>query len=431
MPSTYLSRTPASSTNRQTFTLSTWVKRSASLGSYQQLFGTDPSNIDVIGFDNNNKFRIYIYNNPTSTIRISTQVFRDVSAWYHVVVAFDTPNATAQNRCRVYINGTDITTWDTNYTVTQNLNTNFNHNVIQYIGRYATGEYFDGLMANIYMIDGQQLTPSSFGETDATTGIWKPKAYTGSYGTNGFFLKFENSGSLGTDSSGNGNNFTVNGTPTQTVDTPSNVFATLNPLNYTSSAITYSNGNTKASFPGAWIANQGTIGGMSGKYFWEAKVNSGNSVNLMYGICRPNVNLDSSPYSQTGVICQHINGDRYVDGTYTSSAAQALVNGDILGVALDLNSATKTVKFYKNGTLLSSGSSINLTSTYDNEFVLPFFIGNNSSASSIWETNFGNGYFATTAISSPYSDGAGLGKFQYQPPTGYYALCTKNINVYG
>ena len=168
---------------------------------------------------------------------------------------------------------------------------------------------------------------------------------------------------------------------------------------------------------------------MTGKYFWEAKVNSGNNANLFYGICRPNIDLDTSPQNQTGVICQHINGDRYVDGTYTASTAEALVNGDILGVALDLDSATKTVKFYKNGTLLSSGSSINLTSTYDNEFVLPFFAGNNSSASSIWETNFGNGYFSTTAVSSAGTNASGIGIFEYDVPTGFTALSTKGLNL--
>ena len=428
MASTVLTRTPASTGNRKTFTWSLWFKR-AHQNTESALFsvGSNPtSSMFMLRFDPD-KLNIYGHG---SAPNISTNArYRDCNGWYHVVLSVDTTQATASDRVKLYVNGEQVTSFTTATYPSQNYDTLVNSTSTIYIGERPDGNnHFDGSMSHFHFIDGTAYDASAFGQTDAN-GVWTIKTSPSvTYGTNGFFILKD--GNSVTDQSGNGNNFTVaGGTLTNTEDSPSNVFATLNPLNYTSSAVTYSNGNTKGTYPATWIASQGTIGGMTGKYFWEAKVNSGNNANLFYGICRPNIDLDTSPQNQTGVICQHINGDRYVDGTYTASTAEALVNGDILGVALDLDSATKTVKFYKNGTLLSSGSSINLTSTYDNEFILPFFAGNNSSASSIWETNFGNGYFSTTAVASAGTNASGNGIFEYDVPTGYTALSTKGLNT--
>jgi len=429
MASTYLSRTASSGSN-QIYTASCWVKRTGLSASTTVLStgdGSADNNARMLFIDANDKIEISYYNAGYTYEVTTNRVLRDTSAWYHLVVAVDTTQATASDRIKIWVNGVQETSFETSSYPSLNATFNYNSSA-QYIGDLrGSGIYSDFVLSHLNYIDGTAYDASAFGEYDAN-GVWKIKTSPSvTYGTNGFFILKD--GNSVTDQSGNGNNFTVGGgTLTNTEDNPSNVFATLNSLNYTSSAVTYSNGNTKGTYPGFWIASQGTIGGMNGKYFWEAKVNSGNNANLFYGICRPNIDLDTSPQNQTGVICQHINGDRYVDGTYTASTAEALVNGNILGVALDLDSATKTVKFYKNGTLLSSGSSINLTSTYDNEFVLPFFAGNNSSASSIWETNFGNGYFSTTAVSSAGTNASGNGIFEYDVPTGYTALCTKGLN---
>ena len=429
MASTYLSRTASSGSN-QIYTASCWVKRTGLSASTTVLStgdGSADNNARMLFIDANDKIEISYYNAGYTYEVTTNRVLRDTSAWYHLVVAVDTTQATASDRIKIWVNGVQETSFETSSYPSLNATFNYNSSA-QYIGDLrGSGIYSDFVLSHLNYIDGTAYDASAFGEYDAN-GVWKIKTSPSvTYGTNGFFILKD--GNSVTDQSGNGNNFTDGGgTLTNTEDNPSNVFATLNPLNYTSSAVTYSNGNTKGTYPGFWIASQGTIGGMNGKYFWEAKVNSGNNANLFYGICRPNIDLDTSPQNQTGVICQHINGDRYVDGTYTASTAEALVNGNILGVALDLDSATKTVKFYKNGTLLSSGSSINLTSTYDNEFVLPFFAGNNSSASSIWETNFGNGYFSTTAVSSAGTNASGNGIFEYDVPTGYTALCTKGLN---
>ena len=435
MPSTYIQRTPSGG-NRKKWTWSAWIKFANPSSTNRYLWsGYSASN-------NTGYLQAYFHNDEQLTIGAwdvnylnTTRLFRDVNAWYHIVIVMDTAQATAANRLKLYINGVEETVFDTDSrsSIGQNSDMGYNSNGLHTIGGYGTNAAsypgWDGVMSHIHFTDGYAYTPSAFGETDATTGEWKINSTPSvSYGTTGYWILKNDAGV--SDQSPNSNNWSViAGNLTKTEDCPSNVFATLNPLNYTSSTITYSNGNTKATYPGAWMANQGTVGAITGKYYWEAKVVSGNNQNLFYGICRPSIDLDSSPQNQTGVICQHINGDKYVDGTYTAGAAQALVNGDILGVALDLDSGTKTVKFYKNGSLLSSGSSINLTSTYDNEFVLPFFAGNNSSASSIWETNFGNGIFGTTAISSAGTNASNNGIFEYDVPANYTALSTKGLNT--
>jgi hypothetical protein len=329
---------------------------------------------------------------------------------------------------KLYINGTQVTSFSSASYPTQNLDGVWNSNRVHYIGDAFYGTNLDGYLSETYFIDGQALTPSSFGQTDTDTGIWIPKAYTGTYGTNGFYLKFASSGALGTDSSGNGNTFTVNNLTSidQTTDTPTNNFATLNPLNYTPSAITYTEGNLKSAYPATWISALSTIGVSAGKWYWEAKLVTGGT-NLFYGIATENSTTNTTtPYTQTGVIALHMNGDKYVDTTYTSGGIGTMANGDILGVALDLNSGTKTVSFYKNGTLLTNGT-INLTSNFNSVNIFTFFAGNSSSTSSSWEVNYGSPMYS----SGSNTDGAGYGNFSYSVPSGYYALCTKNLAQYG
>ena len=437
MANTYLTKTPGTSTNNNKFTMSVWVKRTKITGDYQAIYTSRISGGAGagLGLFIGNDDSVW-YNSGTSSSAFqntsTSAKLRDLSGWYNIVVAGDTTQS-GTDKLKIWINNVQQTSFgNDNRSSFAGLSYDLGSaTYANQLGRKHDGTYYlDAVLSHFHFIDGTTYTPSTFGSTDATTGEWKINTSPSvTYGNNGFFM-FKDDNSLN-DDSGNGNNFASGGgTLSKTEDCPSNVFATLNGLmNYTSSTITFSNGNTKATYPGAWIANQGTIGAITGKYYWEAKVVSGNNQNLFYGICRPSIDLDSSPQNQTGVICQHINGDRYLDGSYSSGAAQALVNGDILGVALDLDSGTKTVKFYKNGSLLSSGSSINLTSTYDNEFVLPFFAGNSSSASSIWETNFGNGIFGTTTISSAGTNASNNGIFEYNVPTGYTALSTKGLNL--
>src|SRR6056300_1633688 len=275
MASTYLSRTPSSAGNRKIFTFSAWVKRSKPTDTNRLIdcstSGTSQSGL-LIGSDD----KLNFYTGSGQTDVLTNRLFRDTSAWYHIVLAVDTTQTTASDRVKMYVNGVQETSFSTETYPSQNYDTLFNTTTEHRISkRYDSTQYFNGSMAHVHFIDGTQYQASDFGETDATTGIWKPKtAPSVTYGTNGFFLKFASSGSMGTDSSGNGNNFTVNGTLTQTQDTPSNVFATLNALQPISS-ISYSNGNL--TFTNSATAHRmvnSTLAVSSGKYYAEVKVST-------------------------------------------------------------------------------------------------------------------------------------------------------------
>ena len=424
-----LTRTPASSGNRRTYTISTWLKR-AKLSTAEQFIGASTTNFDTIGFDSSDRIRFYIYNNPTSTVRVSTQVFRDVGAWYHIVIAVDTTNATDQNRCRIYVNGTEITAWATNNSITQNLDTSFNQNVIQYIGAHGYApdpEYFNGYMSEVYMIDGQQLTPSSFGETDPSvpsSGIWQPKAYTGTFGTNGFYLKFANSAALGTDSSGNGNTFTANNLTSvdQSTDTCTNNFCTFNPVIATYSAPTLTEGNLVTTNNSAdYDAAFGTIAVSKGKWYWELK-KTDTAAAYNDGV----FDVDANPFDvlnpmnvSTGYTgFYNISGGQMRSNNATSGSYGTFANGDIMGIALDMDN--KLMSIYKNGTIHVS----NFTISTGCLNVVPTAIYYQTGSS---QYNFGSPMYAANS----YADAAGYGNFSYAVPAGYYSLNTKNLAEFG
>jgi len=425
-----LSRTKGTSSSTTKGTYSFWFKLSKITGLTLIENGTAAADRAIVYIQSDSTLKLFSKIGNSTKLDLGTnRVFRDVSAWYNVVIAIDTTQGTDTNRVKLYVNGVQETSFaSSTYPAQNDALRFFTSNEIEEIGiDFENGGLFDGYMAEVIKIDGQQLAPTSFGESDAN-GFWKPIPLNiSAYGTNGFRLKYENAADLGEDSSPNGNNFTVNNLTSidQATDTPTNNFATLNPLNYTSTAIPYSEGNTYGTFPGAWMASLPTIGLTNGKWFWEAKLNSGNDNNMFYGVAREGIDLDSTPYTQTGVIVQKNNGARYVDGSYTAGAAESIASGNTLGVALDLDSGTKTIKFYKNGTLLSSGSSINLTSNFDGYTLFPIFIGNSSSGTAEWQTNFGNPAYA---ISSGNADGNGYGNFEYAVPSGYLALNTANLS---
>jgi len=298
-------------------------------------------------------------------------------------------------------------------------------------------------MAHFHFIDGTAYDADTFGQTDATTGIWKPKGFNGSYGTNGFFLKFENSGAFGTDSSGESNNFTVNGTMTQTIDTPSNVFATLNASNYSPNTIVFSNANTTVTTTGDDADNSyacTNLGVSQGKWYWEGKQTANVSFGYIGVDTMPNmvesIRTDSNP-GNTGVGYRG-DGQKRVQGT-NSSFGNTYGQNDIISVALDLDN--NFVYFGKNGTWQNSGDptsgssgtggiAITGISGYDTEY-LGCMVGDNSSGegSATWSMNFGNGYFGTTAVSSAQNPDDGVGIFEYDVPANYRALCTKSINA--
>jgi len=450
MASTYLSRTPSSTGNQKTYTFSGWIKRSG-LSSNNQLFGArygDSSREAYFLLDANNKLNIFSGDYSTSATTISMQlitdrVFRDTNAWYHIVIKVDTTQATASDRVKLYINGVQETSFGTETYPDQNDIHFFNITTTQMqVGALNGGNTHDGSMTHVHFIDGTAYAASTFGETDSTTGIWKPKtAPSVTYGTNGFFLKFENSGAFGTDSSGNSNTFTVNGTMTQTIDTPSNVFCVWNDLN--NNAV-LSNGNTTALTSGTnlWGA-AGTLGVSSGKYYWEVKASAkeAGSGNIhMIGVESDPSERDrndqftgatTSGYSYygTGVYYYNNSGTSYGD-TYTT--------GDVIGIALDLDN--NKLYFAKNGTWQNSGDptsgatgtgaiSITDPASQPTGFYFPSCGDGSSSYNSTVQANFGNGFFGTTAVSSAQNPDDGIGIFEYDVPAGYRALCTKSINA--
>jgi hypothetical protein len=423
----YLNRTPATTTNRRTWTWSGWVKRGV-LGGNDPLFtayGGSASTGTYIIFNPSadtpqDGLQVAMYTGSHTLLLRTSAVFRDPSAWYHVVVAMDTTQATSSDRVKIYVNGVQITAFNTATYPTQNLDTDVNTTREHAIGRFPTfSTNYDGLMTEVNFIDGQALTPSSFGETNAQTGVWQPKAYSGSYGTNGFYLNFSDnsnttSTTLGKDYSGNGNNWTPNnfsvtagagndslvdsptsyGTDTGVGGTVRGNYCTLNPLNAGSTA-TLSNGNLNISGTSAATTSiaYATIGVSSGKWYWEVTPLTGDH---MIGIGKDGGRYDwqtTNGYSYFGN-----NGQKYTNSA-GSAYGSTYANNDVIGVALDMDAGT--LVFYKNNT--SQGTAFSgLTGTW-------FPNAQNPGAALTEVFNFGQRPFAYTA------------------PSGFKALCTQNL----
>ena len=451
MASTYLTKTPSAS-NRKTFTISVWIKRSL-ITSQQAIFSTGNGNsgpLNFFGFGSSDNLNYWEYQDGYTEISDikTTKVFRDINAWYHIVLAVDTTQATASNRTKIYVNGelqTDLGTSGSNqYPTSQNQDMAFNQADQHAIGRYEYNNsgLFDGCMSHFHFIDGTAYTASTFGSTDSTTGEWKINTSPSvSYGTNGFFLLKDNNGI--TDQSGNSNNYVVGGgTLTNLQDCPSNVFATMNPLTYNSATFfdANTNGNTtlNSKNTGNWGSQITTIGALSGKYYCEAKLQAQGSY-AMIGICDMNVNpqqQDAGWYvGQTSAAGSPPEYGYYYDGlTYHQSSGTSFGNayttGDIIGIAMDLDN--NKLYFSKNGTWQNSGDPTSGSTGTGSAYTLITggFYGFAASgyANTIWQFNLGNGYFGTTAISSEGTNASNIGKFEYDVPANYTALSTKGLN---
>ena len=435
----------SSTSNRTTWTWSGWVKRT-NINSTGFLFSgnnerTGGGNYTSISFSSE-RLRFYNYYSGSAQDDLQTNaLYRDTNGWYHIVVAYDSTQATESNRVKLYVNGEQITSFNTANYPGQNdgafVNVSGNDH---YIGTQTNSlnEAFDGCMTHIHFTDGTAYAASDFGETDSTTGIWKPKTDPSvTYGTNGFFLNFENTSDYGEDSSGQNNDFTVQqGTITQTIDTPSNVFAVLNAVNKGSN-VTLSKGGTRYSTNDSWECAMSTLAFSKGKYYAEFEISSstsGGASELMIGIEPPggeNSFLNTYPgQTAEGVGYISTNGKRYKNDT-AATYGDSFDNGDIIGVAVDMDNGY--VYFSKNGTWQNSGdptsgsSGTGGISIGGSEY---YFVGSGrrSTTDAKFEVNFGNGYFGQTAISSAGTN-AGIGTFEYDVPSGYKALCTKNINA--
>ena len=440
MASTVLTRTPSSNGSQRIMTFSTWLKRGGLGGKTFFSTGSNSTNVFGLYFTGADLLQQEYYNGSTNYYLRTNRKFRDTNAWYHLVLTLDTTDATQSNRMRIYVNGVEETSFDAAFYPTQNFDvqylnsTSYQNNV----GNYVGSSYFDGELAHTHFIDGTVYTPSTFGETDSETGIWKPKTNPSvTYGTNGFFLKFENSASMGTDSSGNSNNFTVGGgTLTQTIDTPSNVFATMNPLDNFYSGYSFSNGNTTVALDNI---NEryvlGNLGMSSGKYYFEAKyvTKSGDTyskIGIESIMKNASNGYEADSYGYRGEPV----GYKVNNGTFTTWG-NSYTTGDIIGVAVDLDN--NYIYFSKNGTWQESGDPTSGSSgtgaafslgTPSSGFYFPA-VGKEDGDTCTWSFNFGNGYFGTTAVSSAQNPDDGIGIFEYDVPTGYRALCTKSINA--
>ena len=440
MASTYLSRTLVSGSNPTVCTFSFWSKiTNPGADDYFFTAGDGTDNF-WIRTDSN---KIYLRNEvgtETGMAYKTNALYRDPAAWYHIVAAFDTGES-ASDRQKLWINGEQITSWATSLDMSDTYFMTGGSGDVQYIGkRMDSAAYTNGVMAHFHYIDGTAYTASAFGETDATSGIWVAKSSPSvTYGTNGFFLKFA-SGALGTDSSGNGNNFTVSGTMTTTKDTPDNNFCTLNSLDNYYPASTFSNGNnTVVTGAGIYAPNTGTMAMVSGKWYFELKAvarTSGNEyvpgiVSVQTVDTTHEVGTHANDYGY-----RSYNGDIMTGGS-ASSYGNVFDTGDIVGVAVDLTNSK--LYFSINGTWQNSGDptsgatgtgavSITAVGSTVNQMYLPVvsYYGGGSSTGTL-STNFGNGYFGTTSHGETNADDAGIGLFKYDVPAGYYALCTNNL----
>jgi len=410
--SAYLNRTPASSGSSTSFTFSFWTKRGA-LG-YNNVYHSGASNANgTLVFGGGNTFNCQLFNSVGANYGwASTMVFRDLSAWYHIVVkgfASSSGNSYGGVELALYVNGVQQTFTGSAYNTPSTTNRLTDTTGKQIGGDTTNAEYYDGYLTDFYYIDGQSLDSSSFGSTNALTGVWQPAKYTGTYGTNGFYLPFTNTTStstLGNDFSGNSNTWTVNNislTAGTTYDSMNDVptltsaaaanYCVLNPLNsggtLSGGNLNYSMGNTKT------VA---TMAMTTGKFYAEVIINSASNREFIIGIGKVNssFNLFSS-----GVGYYANDGTKYVDGT-NSSYGVTYTAGDVLGIAVNFDSSQVT--FYKNNT--SQGAITFSSSTEGYTFVLQASSG---------------------ATSATFSANFGQQPFTYTPPTGFVALNTFNL----
>jgi len=438
MASTYLSRTMGTPTSRKKFTISVWVKKSKSGSSNAQhiwngYYSTD--NRLVIYFQASGEDTLGLYNvtgGSATAFILTNRKFRDTNGWYHIYYAVDTTQSTASNRIKLYINGVQETSLAQNTYPSQNADLGYANGYTNFIGKYGgdTSSQFDGAMSHFYYVDGSVIDIAQFGSTDSTTGEWKinTSPTISSYGTNGFLILKD--GNTITDQSPNSNNFTVGaGTLTKTEDNPSNVFATLNPLDNYFAASTFSNGNntiTSGTTPNTW--NTATLGVSSGKWYWETELDAESSGgSALFGIAdRPTDSATRELGDLATTYAYLSSGNFRTNNSNTSNGVSATV-GDIIGIALDLDN--NQISYYKNGTIIGSAQSITAPSSTLNGVYFPAWGDWLDPGTVTFKCNFGNGYFGTTAVSSAGTNASNNGIFEYDVPSGYTALSTKGLNL--
>ena len=438
-----MTRTPSSAGNRRTFTFSTWIKRGA-LSTDQVVFGSyiNTTNYFLIYFDGtshstDNTFRVYEYNGNVLKFWVyGTQKFRDPSAWYHFVVSVDTTNAVSNERIRLYVNGSRITDLTQNQQPSLNYETYINSTNLQTIGEFYGNYYhFDGYMAEMHLLDGYAYDPSFFGEFN-DSGIWIPKEYTGSYGTNGFKIDGRDASDLGDDESGNGNDFTSYNLAAhdQVSDSPSNNFCVMSPIDFTYNTI--KNGNLETIGGNNNKGGRGTMGFTSGKFYWEMLATTLSDRYPGSGVVYDEY-ASSMPTAYAGGGTNHgagasHNGAKwYKQSTSGTQYGSHPSSGDIYMYALDRDN--NKIFWGVNGTWRNSGDPANGTGAVASSLThygawMPFVNHGSNAGASASTFNFGqDGTFAGAKTAQGNSDGNGVGNFYYSVPSGYLALCTKNL----
>ena len=439
MANSYLFRNFTSAGNRKTFTFSTWVKFSDAT-SISTLFATGADSENRLIFirhdsGSGSALKVDGKTSTNQTIEVRTnRAFRDTNAFYHIVLRVDTTQSTASDRVRIYVNGVQETSFAQSTYPSQNYDTEVNKTANHMVGRYSysASNYMNGYMSHVAFVDGASLAPTSFGQTDSTSGIWKFKSPSGiTWGTNGFHLKFENSGNLGLDSSSNTANWTSQGNLKQSLSTPSNVYNTWN-FNNKYNNMTIQNAGTAIAWQqtsgNAWCASN--LGVDSGKWYWEWKAESEHPEANTWGAMSVDSTGFTDPKTDSGVWCMN-QGVKH-NGSNGGSYGSQIDIGNIGMVAVDMDNGK--IWLGENGTWFASGDpAAGSNAMYTNlsgKTVTPFHADTYSTYTPYSSYNFGEGRFGTTAISSAGSNGNGS-LFEYDVPSGFYALNTKNINTYG
>ena len=440
MASSYISRNQSSNGSGK-LTISVWLKHCEAA---EQLVVTSYYSGDYWGdlrFLSDGAIKFQDYRNSYIFQLQTTAKFLDSTSWYHVVVNFD--NTLASPTGKIYVNGVLQALATTNQ-YSQNETSSFLTDYTLNIGTYNSGSNWNGSMADLYYIQGQVYEASTFGSINSTSGEWKPNPSPtidySSTGNNSFHMKFEDASNLDLDSGGNNLTFSTTGSPTQTLDCASNNFATLNPLLYQNGTkvAAPTKGNTTFTSNGgaAWGTLLTTIGASSGKYYCEAKVTTLGTY-AQPGICDMSVDQQNSNAAwflgQTASSAQYgydSNDGNLYNGGSAVSYGNSFTTGDIIGIAMDLDNSK--LYFSKNGTWQNSGvptSGSTGTGAVSITAGKTYGFGFSGYDATVFDCNFGNGYFGTTAVSSAGTPASTPGTFEYDVPNGYQPLTTKGLNV--
>jgi hypothetical protein len=439
---THASSTPTSS---KIGTFSFWVKRTE-LGANYMIVSGNSARYSRMFFNSSDQIQLYSGDSSWNSVQpITNAVFRDTSAWYHIVLRLDSTDSTAANRLRLYVNGEEQT-WSTSPNITQDgvltlcgFGSPTWHSWGSNLSYFSPSAYFSGYLAEVHYVDGQALAPTEFGEYDEDSGIWKPKEYDGTYGNCGYYLDFADSGNLGDDESGNGFDFDETNITSadQATDTPTNNFSTYNVL--VNNNTTETEGATRINSDSSFQTVPASIGVTSGKWYAEFKHNEPSN-EAFFGVVSldgnntdfgNHIGNDSDNY---GVGMYAGNGNSYITGTIASFSS-ATSSSVVVGIALDMDNGY--VYISKDGTWQNSGDPTSGSSGTGGLALAKYQTDIHAFAASCFNlasqyyvaSNFGG--YTTISISSAASDANGYGTFEYSPPSGYYALCTKNLAEFG